>query len=250
MVLLILKLITAHFITAFLLCRDGWFRAQVAKSWQARSLSCLKSSVVFAFLSGLLVLPGFEEAPLSAVNLVLALLAIAFLRLAVDVIVGSITTSWYGFIFLHAVHICAIGGVLSAFHPIPGLYKSLISLWTSPKTYLIATAYLFSAGFGSLFVPMVTASVQRSSEYGCQFEGMKNAGKYVGVLERILITSLIIFWPKLDAAAIGLVFSAKSIARFPEFRKQHFAEYYLIGTLTSFIIAIFAGLAVRFLLDL
>ena len=93
---------------------------------------------------------------------------------------------------------------------------------------------------GGVVVPMITGLLRAESPVGA-----KNAGKYIGVLERLLLTTLIIYWPTLDATAIGLIFSAKSVARFPEFKAQNFAEYYLLGTLTSFLIAIASGLLVR-----
>lgn len=47
-------------------------------------------------------------------------------------------------------------------------------------------------------------------------------------------------------AAIGLVFTAKSIARYDEITKNpSFAEYYLVGTLLSVIIAVSAVLAIQ-----
>jgi len=48
---------------------------------------------------------------------------------------------------------------------------------------------------------------------------------------------------------IGYIFAAKSIARYPEMKDgTHFAEYYLIGTLTSISIAFFGGLLLKYLL--
>jgi hypothetical protein len=46
-----------------------------------------------------------------------------------------------------------------------------------------------------------------------------------------------------DAAA--LVIAGKSIARFPSFKEERFAEYYLIGTLMSLSTAVGLALAVR-----
>jgi hypothetical protein len=40
---------------------------------------------------------------------------------------------------------------------------------------------------------------------------------------------------------VGLIFTAKAIARYPEFRSERFAEYFLIGTLLSLAIAILGG---------
>ena len=46
-----------------------------------------------------------------------------------------------------------------------------------------------------------------------------------------------------DAAA--LVIAGKSVARFPSFKEEQFAEYYLIGSFLSLTIAAGAGMAVR-----
>jgi hypothetical protein len=62
---------------------------------------------------------------------------------------------------------------------------------------------------------------------------------YIGWLERFLIlTSLLLQSP----ATVGLILTAKSIARFPEFKSKRFAEYFLIGTLLSISIGIVGGL--------
>jgi hypothetical protein len=66
-------------------------------------------------------------------------------------------------------------------------------------------------------------------------EPMQNAGLYIGWLERfLLLTALLLQSP----GAAGLILAAKAIARYPEFKSMHFAEYFLIGTLLSFSIAV------------
>lgn len=69
-------------------------------------------------------------------------------------------------------------------------------------------------------------------------------GRIIGMLERILILTLVLVnqW-----AAIALILTAKSIARFKELGDRRFSEYYLIGTLTSVAIAAGTGLLVRLL---
>lgn len=244
MTLLALKLVTAHFLTSFLICRNSWLRTQASKTWQGRLSGNLKNTAVFLILSVLLIVPSAR--PLDRLGMFLAIVILSLIRLGLEVILGVVASkSWYGFTLLHILHISAVVGLLAAVGSFPDLADQLASMWVSPRTYLLISAYLISAGFGSLVVPLVTAPL-RPSDPDHRSTGIENAGKYVGILERLLITTLIIFWPRLDASAIGLVFSAKSIARFPEFKKQHFAEYYLVGTLTSFMVAIAAGLIVRF----
>ena len=62
-----------------------------------------------------------------------------------------------------------------------------------------------------------------------------STGRVIGNLERILIF-MFVFSGHLGAIAI--IIAAKSIARYKELENKSFAEYYLIGTLTSTIIAI------------
>lgn len=63
-----------------------------------------------------------------------------------------------------------------------------------------------------------------------------NAGSFVGTVERII---MLIFLFIGQYSAIGLVLTAKSIARYDRItRDPEFAEYYLLGTLLSTLIAI------------
>ncbi|HHW45392.1 MAG TPA: DUF3307 domain-containing protein [Clostridiales bacterium] len=66
----------------------------------------------------------------------------------------------------------------------------------------------------------------------------KNAGGFIGFLERIVI---LLFLSIGQYSAIGLVLTAKSIARYNKISEdKQFAEYYLLGTLLSAAIAIFS----------
>ncbi len=73
-------------------------------------------------------------------------------------------------------------------------------------------------------------------------EGLKNGGKLIGQLERMLVLILILIGQPLG---IGFLVAAKSILRFEESKVQLIAEYVIIGTLLSFTLAIaFSSLAV------
>lgn len=62
---------------------------------------------------------------------------------------------------------------------------------------------------------------------------------YIGWLERfVVLTALILQSP----ATVGLILTAKSIARYPELKSVRFAEYFLIGTLLSLTLGILGGL--------
>lgn len=70
-------------------------------------------------------------------------------------------------------------------------------------------------------------------------------GRIIGTLERYLLFLLVLLgqW-----GALGFVVAAKSIARFRELESQRFADYYLIGTLTSLLIAVCTGILMRWVL--
>jgi hypothetical protein len=73
-------------------------------------------------------------------------------------------------------------------------------------------------------------------------ESLSNAGKYIGMLERLLVFIFIVtgHWE-----GIGFLLAAKSVFRFGDLKKskdRKLTEYILIGTLLSFSIALAVGL--------
>lgn len=77
-------------------------------------------------------------------------------------------------------------------------------------------------------------------------DSLQNAGKYIGILERLFVFCFILTG---HFEAIGFLLAAKSIFRFGDLKEakdRKLTEYVLIGTLLSFGIAIFTGLIVEF----
>ena len=70
-------------------------------------------------------------------------------------------------------------------------------------------------------------------------------GSVIGQLERMIIAILLLCG---QYGSIGLVLTAKSIARFKQLNDKTFAEQYLIGTLISLAIALVATMAVKYFL--
>ena len=65
------------------------------------------------------------------------------------------------------------------------------------------------------------------------------AGEVIGVLERLLTYTLVATGA---FTAVGFVIAAKAAARYPLFKEREFAEYFLIGTLTSVGLALLLAL--------
>ena len=67
----------------------------------------------------------------------------------------------------------------------------------------------------------------------------KHKGAVIGILERIIIAVLLFAG---QYAAIGLVLTAKSVARYEKLKDKEFAETYLLGTLLSTLLVVGAYL--------
>ncbi len=81
-------------------------------------------------------------------------------------------------------------------------------------------------------------------------EGLKDAGRTIGMYERALILTFMILG---EYQAIGFLIAAKSVFRFgdlidPSQRKR--TEYILIGTLISFTFSILLGISTQFLVKI
>jgi hypothetical protein len=67
-------------------------------------------------------------------------------------------------------------------------------------------------------------------------------GRAIGVLERALAVTLVLIG---QFGALGLIVAAKSLARFKALEDREFAEYFLIGTLASLLLALLGGIVMR-----
>jgi hypothetical protein len=88
---------------------------------------------------------------------------------------------------------------------------------------------------GKLLEPM-------SDQIELDHKSLPNAGKYIGIIERLFVLTFIILgrWE-----AIGLLITAKSVFRFNDLKERNsrkLTEYILIGTLLSFGLAIISGI--------
>lgn len=107
---------------------------------------------------------------------------------------------------------------------------------------VLFSLYLFNVFTGAV---IVRDTLRRFSLADDMEHGIPGSGAFIGKLERLLLAALVLFG---EWGAAGLVLAAKSIARFRELQSRRFSEYYLIGTLTSVLIAVLsAWLAARLL---
>ena len=117
----------------------------------------------------------------------------------------------------------------------------------NPESLKLITAAVFLSVPSSIIIKTLISiwtpvTVDHSK---LQTESLVNAGKYIGILERLLVFVFIIVnhWE-----GVGFMIAAKSVFRFSdlaEAKQRKLTEYVLIGTLLSFGIAVITGILVK-----
>ena len=131
------------------------------------------------------------------------------------------------------------------------LENSVSNLYIKLQEYenfkiIILYIFVFSIIFepASVFIRKLFTSISPKTSPKENLEELK-AGNIIGKLERIIIAILLL---NNQFGVIGFVLTAKSIARFKQMENRDFAEKYLIGTLTSFLIVLISVLILKGLL--
>lgn len=175
--------------------------------------------------------------------------AIDFLRFSVQRLLfpkGRIATELANIIFLsdqflHALSLLLIGLIfglkqitVTELPPFGALFEAIGLPGISIVSWLFVLLFLHKPA--NMIVQAIIGDYVSPSPK--QAEHDRNVGAAIGTMERIVMVVLIIIH---QYFVIGLLIVAKSIARFLRIaRERSFAEYYIIGTLASTIIAIIA----------
>ena len=119
----------------------------------------------------------------------------------------------------------------------------VLRIYQNQELWLYLTAFFFLTVPSSVLLHVSLSNwtkIIKDSENG----SLTNAGKYIGILERLFVFVFIVtnHWE-----AVGFLLTAKSVFRFGDLRKskdRKLTEYILICTLLSFGIAIMIGILV------
>ena len=110
------------------------------------------------------------------------------------------------------------------------------------RAMVIIAGFAFNGKGGTAVVRLLLNRFPAISELlGNDRTGAYAMGQMIGNLERFILYLLVLLghW-----GALGFVIAAKSIARFKELDEKGFADYYLIGTLASVLVALISGVMV------
>ncbi|HWK08386.1 MAG TPA: DUF3307 domain-containing protein [Puia sp.] len=224
------KLLIAHLLTDFVLQPTQWIKDRQEKHFASSRLylhGLITALVAFIFIgwsywmAALVILvthtliDGWKSYRPQKVSY---FLIDQFLHLAV------IAACWY-----------AVFGNMDVFR------KDWQRLNADPHSWLLLAAVLFVTTPAGILIAQLTG--QWSKKIEDADNSLANAGKWIGIVERIIVLILV---SQNQYSAIALLVTAKGIIRFNEKDRQEVkTEYLVIGTLLSIGIAIITGLLLK-----
>lgn len=233
-------LLIAHLVGDFFL-QSSVMAEKKKKEFKFLFIHSIIYSAVFLVVCFIFLKPGYAALAMSVISVTHFI--IDFVRIKINSKINNHTTDFISFIVDQILHLGVIVAVYilmelsihnnsmfgmcvqySGFNKFV-LYGLLFTVLLNPASVFIKNLFIF------LF----------NNENDKSTTGM-NAGSLIGKLERV-ITAILLLCNQY--AVIGLVLTAKSIARFRQLEEKDFAEKYLIGTLLSLTISLVSTLAIK-----
>lgn len=228
----LIKIFCAHMITDFILQPGSWVEKRNALHFKSPELvyhAMLTAFLAFAFT-------GFTSW--------IVLVGILVTHYFIDLWKSYRPSTIFYFLIDQFLHILVI--LTMAFVLFPGVMcqyaRDLFLILTTDNVFwTFVIAVLFITYPVGIMIGLMTKRWRLQIE--STGAGLGNAGKWIGILERLIIFVLVVFN---QYAAIGLLTAAKSILRYGDTKDApEKTEYVLIGTLISLMIAIAVGMLVK-----
>jgi hypothetical protein len=243
---LVLALLWAHICADFIFQPDSLVHGK-----KRNSLRAYLAHAAIHYLLLIVTLVVFTPVPVTSLRTEIVLVSYIVVHLGIDFAKqqllsrGKVKDSASTFIADQLAHLATMLVVASLLVPVDlrGVTGLLSNHGFMDRLLLVAVVYgscIFAAGYLIRYLTRGLSSKMNLAPVDV-VEKLQNAGLYIGWLERFLVISAIIMQ---SPALAGLVLTGKSIARFPEFKEECFAEYFLIGTLLSLSIAVTGGLII------
>ena len=236
--ILFLRLLIAHLIGDFILQPSSWVEDKNAKG--------IKSLKLFFHIAIVTIVSVIFTLDLFSWQIPVYIFVIHYLTDLAKIYLHTRKISpllWFLLDqLMHIIGIAAISLIIGALS-FEWLYK-FQTIISSERALAIILAYVIVIWPAMIIINLATKQWQKqiTREVGPSLE---NAGKWIGVLERILVLTFVL---GAQFQAIGFLIAAKSILRISvktENSARLLSEYVLIGTFISFTIAILIGLLAR-----
>ena len=237
MMLLVLKLVLAHAIGDFVLQPDHWVKDKILKKQKSKYLYYH----VLIHAIALLVILQFDT------TYWIGITAIVVSHYIIDLIklhLNSKINVRRLFLMDQIAHLIVIIIVALAYTS----YSVDIDVLYTKNTIALLLSLIAITSIASVIMRLIMS--KWIFEEDDASDSLEQAGKYIGILERLFVFGFIIInqW-----SAIGLLIAAKSVFRFGDLSKakdRKLTEYILIGTLLSFGIAITVGLFYNYIINI
>ncbi|WBV57394.1 DUF3307 domain-containing protein [Chryseobacterium daecheongense] len=227
------KLILAHLLGDFILQPNSWVADKENSKLKSRYLYLhvlIHTALTFIFLWNL------------QLWWVAALVGIShFIIDAAKLIFQNIKTKKRWFFIDQVLHILVILGVSFYFEEFD------VTIFENQEFLKIVMAVLFLTTPSSIIIKILLSSWTPVAEAqnNIQTESLTSAGKYIGILERLLVFIFILVnhWE-----GVGFMVAAKSVFRFSDLaqaKQRKLTEYVLVGTLLSFGMAVLTGILIK-----
>ncbi|HWI91490.1 MAG TPA: DUF3307 domain-containing protein [Flavisolibacter sp.] len=221
----LIKLILAHLLTDFLLQPKTWVESRSKKHFAS----------VHLYLHGLIT--ALVALLFIGIHYWWVVLIILVTHIAIDGWKSYRPNKTKYFLIDQCLHLFVI---LVCWYFIFLNVDDIVSAWEliNTKSILIfVTAYVFVTFPAGILIGQLT---KKWRDQIPDAPTLGNAGKWIGIIERIIILTLVF---NHQYAAMGLLITAKSLLRFSEANRAEIkTEYLLIGTLISITLAILVGL--------
>ena len=223
--IILIKLILAHLIGDFFLQPTSWVKDKERKKLKSGKL------YLHVFIHVVLIFVVFLSFDVWKIAL-----SIGVLHFIIDALKSLFQTRKNARILFFADQVLHFGSIVFVWHLFFKGYLD-ISYLNDVKTWFLIVGVLFLSLPTSIIMKVIIAKWLPESDDESP-KSLQNAGKYIGILERVLI---FVFILTNHFEAVGFLLAAKSIFRFGDLKEAHdlkLTEYVLIGTLLSFGIAI------------
>ena len=242
--MIIAILISIHLLADFLF-QTSAYSEKKRKILKSLLLHCLIYFIVFEIV--LLLILQFKKAILIGMIICISHLLINFIKNKLEKIFPQRRLQFLFFSFNQLLHFIAIVGfyyILNLENFTSQLYIDLKDCEHFKTFILYITVFSIILDPASVLIRKLFISISPKTYPKAYSEELK-AGNIIGKLERTIIAILLL---NNQFGLIGFVLTAKSIARFKQMEDKNFAEKYLIGTLTSFLIVLITILILKGLL--
>ncbi|MBC7828072.1 MAG: DUF3307 domain-containing protein [Chitinophagaceae bacterium] len=251
---LLIRLLIAHCLTDFFMQPDHWVADKKKNTWRSKYLwyhGLVTGIIAWVFVWNLYV--WWAILLITGTHILIDTLKLSFGHRTTKV-----GTEFRLFIIDQILHITVIVviwlWIIGGWHKMNLLAREILPDY---RILLRMFGYLIMAGPVGFVIQFLTR--RWSAEINTQ-DSLKDAGRWIGILERILILTLVYIN---EFAAIGFLITAKSLLRVIDkpftpgnepsltkpFSARKHTEYVLIGTFLSFAIAIITGLLINRLLE-